>query len=90
MFNFVKTVMAQLVPSLDMYNFEVCGSYRRGKAICGDMDIIISRKDGTYERHLLVDLVRELEKVGFLTDHLTTPKASDSRSSVSYMGVCRF
>jgi DNA polymerase lambda len=90
MFNFVKTVMAQLVPSLDMYNFEVCGSYRRGKATCGDMDIIITRKDGTYETHLLADLVKELEKVGFLTDHLTTPKSSDTRSSISYMGVCQF
>jgi DNA polymerase lambda len=90
MFEFIKTVMAQLVSSLDDYNFEVCGSYRRGKTTCGDMDIIIARKDGTYEKNLLGDLVRELEKVGFLTDHLTTPRASDTRTSTSYMGVCQF
>ena len=90
MFAFIRTVMLKLVPSLDMYNFEVCGSYRRGKATCGDMDIIISRKDGVYEKRLLLDLVNELEKVGFLTDHLTHPKPSDSRSSMSYMGVCKF
>jgi len=68
----------------------VCGSYRRGKATCGDMDIIISRKDGVYESRLLVDIVAQLERVGFLTDHLTHPKAGEGRSSVSYMGVCRF
>jgi DNA polymerase/3'-5' exonuclease PolX len=34
--------------------------------------------------------VRELESVGFLTDHLTHPRPSDERSCVSYMGVCRF
>ena len=58
MFNFIKTVMLQLVPSLDNYNFEVCGSYRRGKESCGDMDIIIARKDGVYEKTLLMDLVK--------------------------------
>ena len=52
--------MEKLVPDLSMYNFEVCGSYRRGKASCGDMDIIISRKDGVYEKNLLMDLVKEL------------------------------
>ena len=54
------------------------------------MDIIISRKDGVFEKNLINDLVRELETVGFLTDHLTHPKPSEDRSSMSYMGVCQF
>jgi len=58
MFKYITTIMEKLVPSLDMYNFEVCGSYRRGKTSCGDMDIIISRKDGVYEKNLLLDLVK--------------------------------
>jgi len=40
------------------------------------MDVIISRKDGVFEKNLLNDVVRELEAVGFLTDHLTHPKPS--------------
>lgn len=40
------------------------------------MDIIISRKDKTYEKNFLEDLVRELESLRFLTDHLTHAKPS--------------
>jgi hypothetical protein len=35
------------------------------------MDIIITRKDGVYEKDLLVSLVAELQKQGFLTDNLS-------------------
>ena len=76
-----------MVLSIEDYRMEVCGSYRRGKATCGDIDIIIARKDGTYERHLLTKLVEELSNSGFLTDHLTHPKVPAERSSCSYMGV---
>jgi hypothetical protein len=31
MFEFVRNVMETMVPSLDLYRIEVCGSYRRGK-----------------------------------------------------------
>lgn len=31
-----------------LHDIQVCGSYRRGKLTCGDMDIIITRKDGVY------------------------------------------
>jgi hypothetical protein len=41
--------------------------------MCGDIDIIISRKDGYYEKKLLVDFIVKLEEVGFLTDHLQFP-----------------
>lgn len=58
--------------------------------MCGDIDIIISRKDGYYEKKLLVDFIVKLEEVGFLTDHLQFPSGMQSRSSLSYMGVCKF
>ena len=54
------------------------------------MDIIIARKDGVFEKNLLMELVKELERKRFITDNLTTPKPADSRSSHSYMGVCQF
>ena len=86
-FNFVRRTLADMVPSIDDYRVEVCGSYRRGKASCGDIDIIIARRDGTFEKHLLTNLISELEKTGFLTDHLTHPKLPTDRSSSSYMGI---
>jgi DNA polymerase/3'-5' exonuclease PolX len=90
MFDFVRNIIETLVISLDMYCVEICGSYRRGSAECGDMDIIISRKDGVYEKTFLVDLVQELENLGFLTDHLTHPRPGEPGSSMTYMGVCQY
>lgn len=79
-----------MVTSIDMYRMEACGSYRRGKKECGDIDIIISRKDGVFERNFINNLVKELENLGFLTDHLGQPKPDDHRGSMSYMGVCQY
>jgi len=58
MFDYVKTIFCTMVSSVEDYNIEVCGSYRREKAFCGDIDIIISRKDGTYEKSLLSNFVK--------------------------------
>jgi hypothetical protein len=38
------------------------------------MDVIITRKDGTFEARLVNNLVEELTKQGFLTDHLAMPR----------------
>jgi hypothetical protein len=54
------------------------------------MDIIITRKDGAFEKDLLVKLVAELQKKGFITDNLSEPKNEDCHVSASYMGVCNF
>ena len=43
-----------------MHLVQACGSYRRGKESCGDVDIIITRLDGHFERDLLVKLVKRL------------------------------
>lgn len=34
-----------------------CGSYRRGKETCGDIDILITRKDGANIRGFLMKLI---------------------------------
>ena len=49
-----------MVDVLDLYHIEVCGSYRRGRSHCGDIDILISRKDGYFEKKMLLNLVLEL------------------------------
>lgn len=46
MFEVVRDTLYEIVGSPDLHDIEVCGSYRRGKATCGDMDIFITRKDG--------------------------------------------
>ena len=42
-----KKIFNGLVLSDKMHHLEVVGSYRRGKATCGDIDILICRHDGS-------------------------------------------
>lgn len=60
MFEFVKQTLFYVVRSDSHHEIEIVGSFRRGKATCGDMDILITRKDGYVERHLLQNLTAEL------------------------------
>jgi len=38
------------------------------------MDIILTRKDGYFDRNFLYRLITELENINFLSDHLTLPR----------------
>ena len=90
MLEFIRQVLFYVVRSDSHHEIEAVGSYRRGKLTCGDIDILITRKDGYVEKTLLNNLVLELEKRAFITDHITHPKNYDGRKSVNYMGVCLF
>ncbi|GAB1607669.1 DNA polymerase lambda-like [Argonauta hians] len=65
---------------------QVCGSYRRGKETCGDIDILISHPDGESHLGLLSQLLPQLKEVKFITDDLT--EVEENRSQMKYMGVC--
>ncbi len=41
---------------------EACGSYRRGKTSCGDIDILITKKDGSSITGIIQKVVERLEK----------------------------
>lgn len=90
MLSFIRQTFFYMVRDDSKHEIEAVGSYRRGKATCGDIDILITRKDGYVEKNLLQHLVVELEKKKFITDHITFPKTFDGYSSVNYMGVCQF
>ncbi|KAI0758829.1 hypothetical protein C8Q74DRAFT_1209393 [Fomes fomentarius] len=68
----------------------VMGSFRRGKADCGDIDILITRptNDGKTHRGILRRLLAELHRRGILTDDLTVPKDWNSLEQ-KYNGICR-
>jgi len=63
---------------------ECCGSYRRGKPTCGDVDVLISSKF----KLSLLKIVEHLESTGFLKERLQTPSLNE-HGSESYMGVCK-
>lgn len=71
----------------NIYECIPCGSYRRGKETCGDMDILITRKDGKQEKGLLERIISKLENI-LLTEHLVHPRLTPHESE-TYMGVGR-
>ncbi|KAF2077331.1 hypothetical protein CYY_001334 [Polysphondylium violaceum] len=64
---------------------EVCGSFRRGRPDCGDIDILFTHSRGEILQGFLSRLVKKLEVAGLLKDHLTNAKTDSDK----YMGVCQ-
>lgn len=64
-----------------------CGSYRRGKATCGDVDVLITHPDGKSHANVYHPLLHRLHETGFLTDDLVSMENDGPHSK--YLGVCR-
>ncbi|KAG7239234.1 hypothetical protein INR49_029886 [Caranx melampygus] len=64
----------------------ICGSYRRGAASSGDIDILLTHPDYTSQTEkqpkLLHAVGDHLESIGFVTDTL-------SKGDTKFMGVCQ-
>lgn len=63
-----------------------CGSYRRGRPDCGDVDILLSNRSGSSLHGFLPALVRRLHATGLLTADLSH---TDKDEQDKYFGVCR-
>ncbi|XP_063740899.1 DNA polymerase lambda [Eleginops maclovinus] len=64
-----------------------CGSYRRGKNTCGDVDVLITHPDGKSHKGVFSKVLQSLRDSGFLTDDLVSHE--DNGEQKKYMGVCR-
>ncbi|KAI8492721.1 hypothetical protein Bbelb_293180 [Branchiostoma belcheri] len=64
-----------------------CGSYRRGKTNCGDVDVLITHPDGKSHKGIFQKVLSGLRETGFLTDDLVTQE--DNGEQKKYLGVCR-
>ncbi|GLT86393.1 hypothetical protein SLE2022_045350 [Rubroshorea leprosula] len=84
----LKNVGEEILPGVII----VCGgSYRRGKASCGDMDIIITHPDGKSHKGFLSKYVKRLKDMKFLREDLifSTHSEEDTDSGVdTYFGFC--
>lgn len=65
---------------------EVCGSYRRGRPMCGDIDILLSHTEGNLHQQYLSTLLNKLKDVNLITDDLITV---DNEAQRKYMGMCK-
>ena len=64
-----------------------CGSYRRGKPTCGDVDILITHPDGRSYRGIFGTFLEKAHEDGFLTDDLSVH--NEPNGSSKYLGVCK-
>ncbi|GBE86849.1 hypothetical protein SCP_1000910 [Sparassis crispa] len=86
-FEIIKPIARSIDPNLVI---EIMGSFRRGKADCGDIDILITRPtaDGGNHRGVLKHLLRELHRRGIITENLAMPEDFDDLELI-YRGLCR-
>ncbi|GAV90414.1 NTP_transf_2 domain-containing protein/DNA_pol_lambd_f domain-containing protein [Cephalotus follicularis] len=74
--------------------FIVCGgSYRRGKASCGDLDIVVTHPDGKSHKGFLSKYVKRLKDLRFLREDLvfSTHSEEGTDSGVdTYFGLCTY
>ncbi|KAJ6771722.1 DNA polymerase IV [Salix koriyanagi] len=69
------------------------GSYRRGKASCGDLDVVITHPDGKSHKGFLTRYVKRLKDMKFLREDLVfsthSEEGSDSGAD-TYFGLCTY
>ncbi|KAL5564864.1 hypothetical protein UlMin_028028 [Ulmus minor] len=86
----LKTAAEEILPEVAV----VCGgSFRRGKASCGDMDIIITHPDGKSHKGFLPKFVQHLKDIKFLREDLifSTHSEEGTDSGVdTYFGLCTY
>ena len=63
-----------------------CGSYRRGKTACGDIDILIPVTNSESVSDVFNSLLQGLKSEGFLTHDLSRQHDGNQRK---YLGVCK-
>ncbi|XP_061625794.1 DNA polymerase lambda isoform X2 [Phyllopteryx taeniolatus] len=80
----VKHAAQEIDPGLVVM---ACGSYRRGKSTCGDVDVLISQPDGKSHKGVFSNVLQSLHDTGFLTDDLVSHEENGEQKK--YMGVCR-
>ena len=75
-------------PDAENIDCVIVGGYRRGKVICGDVDIILTHRDDSVTRNLIVDVVSSLEKEAYITHTLSLHLTSTLReqSTVPFRG----
>ncbi|KAK0446787.1 hypothetical protein EV421DRAFT_1791382 [Armillaria borealis] len=87
LFDLIKPIALSIDPKLFV---EIMGSYRRGKADCGDIDIMITRcpdDDGKTHAGVLGKLLKKLREADIITEDLAVPENIRDLEAI-YRGLC--
>ncbi|KAF7369789.1 DNA polymerase lambda [Mycena venus] len=86
LFNIIKPIALGIDPKLEIH---IMGSYRRGKADCGDIDIMITRcpDDGKTHAGILHHLLKALHEAKIITEDLALPDNPFDDEAI-YRGLC--
>ncbi|KAJ6625958.1 hypothetical protein B0H10DRAFT_1781966 [Mycena sp. CBHHK59/15] len=87
LFELIKPIALSIDPKLEIH---IMGSYRRGKADCGDIDIMITRcpNDGKTHAGILRHLLKALHDEKIITEDLALPENPFDEEAI-YRGLCR-
>ena len=86
--------MNKNIDNENKYILKVCGSYRRGNIVSGDIDILLTKKNSDsndLENHLL-KFITQLKKPIKLNNNmpLIVDDMTDKFFKTKYMGFCRY
>ncbi|PBK99506.1 hypothetical protein ARMGADRAFT_919392 [Armillaria gallica] len=87
LFDLIQPIALSIDPKLFV---EIMGSYRRGKADCGDIDIMITRcpdDDGKTHAGVLGKLLKKLREADIITEDLAVPENIGDLEAI-YRGLC--
>ncbi|KAJ7270618.1 hypothetical protein B0H12DRAFT_1208638 [Mycena haematopus] len=86
LFEVIKPIALGIDPKLEVH---IMGSYRRGKADCGDIDIMITRcpSDGKTHAGILHHLLKALHDAKIITEDLALPDNPFDEEAI-YRGLC--
>ncbi|KAF7373640.1 DNA polymerase lambda [Mycena sanguinolenta] len=86
LFDIIKPIALGIDPKLEI---QIMGSFRRGKADCGDIDIMITRCpfDGKTHTGILHDLLKALHEAKIITEDLALPENPLDEEAI-YRGLC--
>eukprot|EP00347_Sterkiella_histriomuscorum_P009814 403339784 len=85
----VREISYKVIPMGEkILKIEACGSYRRGRQLCGDIDVLVTRTDGEPIHGLNEKIVVSLEKEGFLKERLGDLRKG-ATGHEGYQGICQ-
>ena len=88
-YNIIKEELYKILPE-NIIKIEVCGSYRRGKKLCGDMDILITRIDNGLIDGILETLINKLIKIKLIVDTLSFSNLKNDNECNVFMGIYKW